>query len=259
MIKFVYVEYGGKDIYFQELKYSLATLLDYHRLRPDEVIVYTENIERYRELPVTAVSIKNNIHDYSLGGRYHFRIKPCVVRRALIELGSGARVLFLDTDTYVKRSLYEHARRINSGCVLMNAREKSDPYPENELRGLSLPSGPVYCYDHSNSLMFNSGVIGVEHAHISQLTDAIHIIDGMLDAGFTAHTIEQCAVTEAFRVSGVEILEVNKEVNHYWRGIDKKYMHKKIGRLKASPHSLPQERIAHSWIRARCEKYFGSE
>ncbi len=257
--RFIFIEYGNKDIYFKELKYSLMTLKSLHNLTIDDIYVYTECVDRYTDLPVTPISIKDDISSYSLGGRYHFRIKPTVIYRALQEQSSARSLFFIDTDTYIKSALSERISEIKSDVVLMNEFEKMDPYPDSVLDNLSLPSGLTYSYSSYLSHMFNSGVLGVSSEHGPIFADALAIIDGMLDAGFKAHTIEQCAVSEAFRIHGVQIREVKKEVVHYWRGTDKKYMHNQLDRhfsLESNDGTLPDFKISHNWFLARWHKVF---
>lgn len=257
--KFIFVEYGNKEVYFKELQYALLTLRSHQHLMASDVCVYTENAERYVNIPVTPISIKNEISEYSLNGRYHFRIKPMVIRRALLEHQDSKGLFFLDTDTYITTGLSDRLDEIKNQTILMNQFEKLNPYPSSRLENLLLPSGLTYSYT-PKACMFNSGVLGILREHEPILVDAVAMIDGMLDAGFQAHTIEQCAVSEAFRIHGVQIKEVKKELVHYWHGSDKRYMHKKLdayfaGATTASMFSMPLVKIPHSWWRARLDKF----
>lgn len=256
---FLYIEYGGQNKYISELKYSLATLFDHHALTPDEIWVYTEDISRYANLPVTPKSIAAELEAYSLGGVYAHRIKPCAVNKALAELPPDTNLVFVDTDTYFKSSLTRRLSTISQRHVLMNKFEKINPYENDVLEHLQLPSGKKYRYDTQKSVMFNSGFLGLNRAHIPCMKDAIAIIDGMIQAKFKAHTIEQCAVSEAFRIHGIAISEVDAELEHYWPSTDKKYMHhhlSKISDANIDSRGLWTERLQHSWWRARLHKYF---
>lgn len=258
--KFLYIEYGRQKTYVDELTYSLATLLDHHSLVKSDVLVYTENTETYAQLPVTAVSIAQDITAYSLHGAYHFRVKPCVIKRALEEHGQDANIVFLDTDTYFKKNTDQYLAQINPKHVLMNKFEKHNPYPGEVLSPVQLPSGKIYAYDEQHSIMYNSGLVGLHAAHTACLADAIAIIDAMVKASFKAHTIEQCAVSEAFRIHQIQMVQLYKEVEHYWPSTDKKYMRRQLAGLAASgvqPNGLPVGRIKHSWLRARLHKLPG--
>jgi hypothetical protein len=253
-LKFLYIDYGGHDSYFSELRYSLATLLDFDKPHPESVLVYTDNVAKYARLPVTAVSIRSDLDEYTLNGTYHYRVKPFVIKRAIEDNKDTEKILFLDTDTYVKASLASKAAKIDATTALMNRFEKRDPYPGDCLDHLELTTGKTYSYDRKVSSMYNSGVVGVSRNHISCLDDAIQILDGMLKAGFGSHTIEQCALSEAFRINGVRIQEVKTEVEHYWRKTDKGYMHKKLKLVLGDDAALPTGRISHNWFLPRLGK-----
>lgn len=256
-IRFIFIEYGNKDIYFQELKYSLMTLKSMHELSADMVWVYTENVSRYEHLPLKAISIQDKLANYSLQGKYHFRIKPNVIKDALSDLPAGWKLVFLDTDTYINQSLVARVSAVRSNLALMNRLEKRNPYPNAVLNDLSLPSGRVYAYSPTETLMYNSGVLGLCVEHMPVLEDAIAITDGMLAAGVNFHTIEQTAVSEAFRIHKIGIEEVHKEVTHYWGKTDKKFMHhqlRKIFEAVPSESYMPTKRIPHNWWLARLSK-----
>jgi hypothetical protein len=254
-LKFLYIDYGGQDSYFSELRYSLATLIDFEKPDPESVLVYTDNVAKYAKLPVTAVSIQSDLDDYTLNGAYHYRVKPFVIKRALEDHKDAERIVFLDTDTYVKAPLARKAAKIDATTALMNRFEKWDPYPGHSLDHLELRTGKTYSYNRKVSSMYNSGVVGISRNHIGCLDDAIQILDGMLKAGFRSHTIEQCALSEAFRINGVKIQEVKTEVEHYWRKTDKGYMHKKLKLVLGDDAALPTGRISHNWLLPRLGKY----
>ena len=135
-----------------------------------------------------------------------------------------------------------------------------NPYPGEVLSSVQLPSGKIYAYDEKHSIIYNSGLVGLHAAHTACLEDAIAIIDAMVNASFKAHTIEQCAVSEAFRIHQIQTAELYKEVEHYWPSTDKKYMRRQLAGLAASgvpPNGLPAGRIKHSWLRARLHNLMG--
>jgi hypothetical protein len=72
------------------------------------------------------------------------------------------------------------------------------------------------------------------------------------------HTIEQTAISEMLRIYNVRITEVFREVTHYVRGADKRYMEAHIAAL--FERSIPRgslklaEPIKLSWLRSRIFK-----
>jgi hypothetical protein len=253
-VKFIYIQYGDKDIYCKELMYSLYTLLELHDLSNKDLFVYTDNVAAYEKLPITPIDIKEHISDYSLNGRYHFRIKPCVMHLALNSINPNEKLIFLDTDTYIKKSLNQVISQIDNGNALMNDFEKKNPYPSDRLDNLLLRSGKFYSYTH-DSIMFNSGLIGVSTAHKNVFVECVDIIDGMLGNGFKAHTIEQCALSEAFRINQINVKAVSDEICHYWRSSDKKYMHREIAKQLFENDLASLKKINHNWLKARIGKY----
>ncbi|HEX3982170.1 MAG TPA: hypothetical protein VHX12_00610, partial [Acidisoma sp.] len=101
MLTYLYLDYGGLPKYRQELKYSLISLRTELGASTDAAIaIYTDAPETYRNWPVTAVDIAGQIAPWSGGGHYYHRIKPAVVRDALIRFAGP--VCFLDSDSIVR-------------------------------------------------------------------------------------------------------------------------------------------------------------
>jgi hypothetical protein len=105
-------------------------------------------------------------------------------------------------------------------------------FPQFEGFQTQLPGGVQYSYG-PKSWMFNSGVIGFHRDNASVLRNALAICDALLLQGRRPHICEQFAVSEAFRLAGVRILETHQVVAHYYRGSAKRYMHHQLRRFVA--------------------------
>ena len=254
--RIVFIEYGLQERFLNQVKYSVMTLQAFNVLKKSEIIVYTEQPEKYKKMAVSTRSIKNKVFNYSLNGKYHFRIKPCVLLDALEE--HQCPILFLDTDTFCKANLNQKIASISPSNVLMNAFESTNPYPQFYMKGIKLPSGKVYSYDPQNTKMFNSGIIGIDKGHKLVLEDAIALIDAMQKNGLQRHTAEQTAISEAFRIHNITISELCKEVMHYTRGTGKDYMDDMIKKEMLSleiDSPFPQNHfIKFNWLRPRLHK-----
>jgi len=254
--RIIFIEYGAQERFLNQIKYSVMTLLAFNKLDRSEIIIYTEQPEKYEKMPVSTRSIVKKVFDYSLGGKYHFRIKPCVLLDALKE--HKCKILFLDTDTFCNGDLNKKISVISQQNVLMNIFESSNPYPEFEMKGIQLPSGKTYSYDPNNTKMFNSGVIGVCPEHEQALEDAIFIIDAMQNHGLQRHTAEQTAISEAFRIHNIHITEMHKEITHYTRGTGKDYMDdmikKELITLEANSPYPKNKFIKFNWLIPRLHK-----
>ena len=103
--KYIYLDYGGKIDYFNELRYSLLSLKEQQGTKPLDVIIYTDDPQKYENISQSTISISEKIEEYSRGGAYYHRLKPCVLLHALELLKSEDDLIFLDTDTIIKKSL----------------------------------------------------------------------------------------------------------------------------------------------------------
>lgn len=254
--RIIFIEYGASQRYSNQVKYSVMTLQAHNQLDSSEIVIYTETPERYSNLAVSTRSIKEKVFEYSLGGKYHFRIKPRVLLDAIEE--HQCKVLFLDTDTFCNASLMERINSIDEKNILMNVFEKANPYPDFILKNIPLPSGLIYSYNEKKSKMYNSGVIGIDPSHQKAIKDAIALIDVMQAQGLKYHTAEQTALSESFRIHNIHIHEVNKEITHYTRGTGKDFMDNEIQKELANlPTDSPypaNKFIALGWFKPRLHK-----
>ncbi len=257
--KFIYIEYGGIKRYKLELLYSVATLLKHNKLEKSDVIIYTETPSFFKSLDVTIISIKDRVPTYSNNWSYTFRVKPCVILDALKEF--QCPILFLDTDTIVNTNLSKLIGKISANNVLLNRLEKINPYPSITNFSTDIPNLGKYLYSHTESVMYNSGIIGVCKDHISILEKSIFLLDAMRSAGVNAHTVEQTSLSEVLRISGINISEVLTEITHYCRGAEKEYMayklFKRLGDWDNSALPSLDHPIKLSYFRARLFKRLG--
>jgi negative regulator of replication initiation len=78
--------------------------------------------------------------------------------------------------------------------------------------------------------MFNSGLIGMEPAHLSLLDDTLAMIDALIGRAKKFPAIEQFALSEVLRLSQVGIAEIHGTFLHYWQGRRRIYMANRIAR-----------------------------
>jgi hypothetical protein len=74
---------------------------------PIEIVILTENPDEFESYPVKVLSISTNQrNEWSLDGKYHFRIKNRGMAYVMdqLELTEQDKILFLDTDTYFHKS-----------------------------------------------------------------------------------------------------------------------------------------------------------
>ena len=257
MTTFLYIDYGASPYIGRELRYSLATLLAEYA-GDARVVVYTDKPAAYSALhpAVSCRDIAPDFVDWTRGGAYSHRIKPCVLLDALRR--EGGLCALVDTDSYVRPGFAGALEAAVAAGPAMDHVEGRDPYPEIAGFTATLPGAGAYVYDRATALMANSGLIAARAPRdVAALEDAVALIDALWDAGHRLFKIEQIAITEAFRLHGLEIGETRPAFQHYFRRSLKRYMHWRIDRwLRREPQFRPQRpSIAHSRNAVRLFNY----
>jgi hypothetical protein len=231
MLTYLYLDYGGLPKYRQELKYSLISLREDLGDRPAAIAVYSDAPEAYRNWPVTAVGIAGRIPEWSGNGLYYHRIKPEVVRDALARF--AAPVCFLDADSIVRPGFHAEVTAKIGEAVVVNVFERNNPFPPLSGFRCRLPHLGDYRYDVGNSLMYNSGLIGMRPEHAPLLDDTLAMIDALIGRAKKFPAIEQFALSEVLRLSGTPVAEVRDSFLHYWQGRRRIYMANQIAKSLA--------------------------
>lgn len=221
-MRFVYLDFGGKRRYRQELRYSASTLIAEIPEASGNIIVYTDAPEVYaNERHVRAIDISGALPAMTNRGEYVFRAKPCVMLDALRTFSEPC--VFLDTDTFAKPGF---GRAINAKLArgaVMDRRLERNPFPECIGAEVALPSGKTWRYD-DQAVMYNSGVIGARPEHAAAIEDAICIIDAIRPASRRTHVQEQFAVNAALQLHEIEISTTRRTLHHYCQHGQKWYM-----------------------------------
>ena len=231
-LTFIYVDYGYSNLgrLYTELRYSLATLLHWKFQAPVDVAVYTDKPGRYRDLPVRIVDISSKTKEFSLEGRYHHRIKPCVL---LEEMKNNSNFcIMIDTDTFFQNGFFQKLwSALNAGSVAMDLFHGRNTFPEISEFSAILPNIGLYRYDPEKSVEYNSGLIAVDPTkHLPVVEDAIALIDAILAQNKMLITLEQIALSECLRVHNIQVTFMRPVFQHYYPTAHKRYMHWHIRR-----------------------------
>jgi hypothetical protein len=257
MRNYLYLDYGGREKYRRELKFSLIGLLaglDPARAR---IVVYTDAPGLYAQWPVTAVDIAGRLTQMSGGGAYWHRVKPAVVLDALRRFSEP--VCFLDSDSIITPDFHAELAEKAAQAVVMNGFEKKNPWPG--LKGFStmLPHLGHYAYDSAGSVMHNSGLIGMTPAHIGALEDTLALIDALIGRAKKMPTLEQFALSEILRLNAIPVAEIRESFFHYWQGRKRIYMAGQIRKkLAADWNDLtpPRETVDMNYWKIRAYNYY---
>lgn len=229
-LTFIYVAYGNLDRLYLELRYSLATLLYWKSEAAVDVVIYTDNPDRYRDLPVRVVDMSSRIDEFSRGGLYRHRIKPSVL---LEEMRRNSNFCVMaDTDTFFQDGFFEKLlATVRAGSVAMDRFHQRNPFPGLAGFSAELPNIGLYRYDPKKSVEFNSGLIAVDPVkHLPVVEDALALVDAMLDQKRELITIEQIALSESLRIHNIEVTTMRPLFRHYYRVAHKRYMQRHIRR-----------------------------
>ena len=99
----LYIVYGADQGYYDGAKFSLLTFKYWSKQENIEIVVLTEKPEEFSGYQVKVISIPNEKkNEWSLDGKYHFRIKNRGLAYAMDELNlkEKDKILFFDADTY---------------------------------------------------------------------------------------------------------------------------------------------------------------
>jgi hypothetical protein len=231
MIHFIYLHYGPSEALRSELKYSYLTLRRFLDPQRHRVVIYTDAPDLFGAWPVTTVSLAGKIDAYSAGRRFNHRIKLAVLHQALTEFGD---VVLLDSDSVVLAGFPARIDDALSRGAAMNRLELRNPAPELVGFEATLPHAGRYRYDPARSHMFNSGLIAMRAAQAPTAADALALTDAILDVPVARETLnrrEQLAISEALRVHGVAIAEIDDVFRHYWKRSWKRYADWRLQRL----------------------------
>ena len=220
----VLLSYGSRDEQVAETKY--AVLSAYRLLRPSddiEVVLYTDNPSSFDDMPVRLRPIaKEELAAWAGPSGYPYRRKLEVLRDALNQ--TGHPVVFVDSDTWFRKSPVRLFQRIGRGKSLMHVREgslrnaKGPPdwreFIESAQRRTWMTSSgsPLTI---SSDVMWNSGVIGLDRVNSVLVEDALALVDQVKSSECDLWCIEQFAVGYLL-MCNTELAAAFDVVFHYW-------------------------------------------
>ena len=219
----VLLSYGGRDDQVAETKYAILSA--YRWARPSdgiEIVLYTDNPSRFDDMPVRLRPIAaEELEGWTGPEGYQYRRKLEVLRDALIQ--TGRPVVFVDSDTWFRRSPVRLFDRIGRGRSIMHVREGSlrgRPFPQYchdfvdcvESRTWKTSSGSPL--DITSDVVWNSGVIGLDPLDNVLVDDALALIDQVY-CKCELWFLEQFAIA-FFLMRSTDVRGASDIVFHYW-------------------------------------------
>lgn len=219
----VLLSYGGRDDQVAETKYAILSA--YRWARPSdgiEIVLYTDNPSRFDDMPVRLRPIAaEELEAWTGPEGYQYRRKLEVLRDALIQ--TGRPVVFVDSDTWFRRSPARLFDRIGRGRSIMHVREgnlRGRPFPQYchdfvdcvESRTWKTSSGSPL--DITSDVVWNSGVIGLDPLDNVLVDDALALIDQVY-CKCELWFLEQFAIA-FFLMRSTDVRGASDIVFHYW-------------------------------------------
>jgi len=219
----VLLSYGGRDDQVAETKYAILSA--YRWARPSdgiEIVLYTDNPSRFDDMPVRLRPIAaEELEGWTGPEGYQYRRKLEVLRDALIQ--TGRPVVFVDSDTWFRRSPVRLFDRIGRGRSIMHVREgnlRGRPFPQYchdfvdcvESRTWKTSSGSPL--DITSDVVWNSGVIGLDPLDNVLVDDALALIDQVY-CKCELWFLEQFAIA-FFLMRSTDVRGASDIVFHYW-------------------------------------------
>ncbi|BAU10053.1 hypothetical protein LEP3755_05330 [Leptolyngbya sp. NIES-3755] len=177
-----YFFYGGNETYKLELFFSILSALKQLQSKSSDIIisVVTDQVDFDPDLPIDILHVSpEELAIWTNGGTYNHRAK-CFAMKKLLE-HYQCPVVLADTDTYFLKHPSELFDRISPTQTVMHCKEVDaiadyslyQPFLHNLGNGLEI-GGIRLTRD---SPVYNSGVIGVDAAHLSLMDQAIAVLD----------------------------------------------------------------------------------
>jgi hypothetical protein len=228
LINHIVIAYGSSLGYQHGAKYQILRLISRFGIANRKITVVTDLPRLFDNYPVEVLHLDaSKKEQWGGGGADHFGIKLKGFAWAASLVDAVAHVL-LDTDMYWTSDPVKLIEPVNAGLVIMyqdegpimGARNRSIRRFEEGLTQLQLPwSGGIYTLNRE-SRMYGSAIIAMGRENVEIMDHAFELFR-VLSPHVEAHTVEQFALSECLRMSGLKITEGKRYTNN-WSSTGKK-------------------------------------
>jgi heptosyltransferase-3 len=260
-----YIVYGNSIDHYNSTKYSVLNLLNYTNDTNIKIVILSENTDEFEDYPITTIKItEQQKNDWSLNGKYHFRIKNLGLQYILKMLGlsKNDKILFFDADVYFKKSPLMLFDLITDTQIVMYKNEgrihkkKRFDYYKSSLKGKLIQYKKDGDYTlNSNSEMWGSAIIGVPALAYHSILDADLLMSSLLKILDIdkAHTIEQFSLVEILRKE-FKVIEGKKYINIFSTSGKKYFALKKINNFLKENNHLDIESLSEKSLGVNIER-----
>jgi len=219
----LYLAFGHRsDIYLQTI-FSCESLLAIHK-KDVKVHIFTDNPQKFERIKDYVKLHHFSVEEveeemYVNGIRYFFRIKLKLIERFVLKYPNES-LMFLDSDTFVYKSLNDIFEIVKQGKAVMHEPErlfskpetKTDKHVWRKLRNKSIAGIPIT----KDTMGWNSGVIGIPTGNnLAIIQKSIEVCDELIMLCKRRSFVEQNAYSIVFaNMCGIE--KANQCIAHYW-------------------------------------------
>jgi hypothetical protein len=226
----LYIVYGADQGYYDGAKFSLLTFKYWSKEENIEIVVLTEKPKEFSDYQVRVISIPDvKKNEWSLNGKYHFRIKNRGLAYVMdeLKLEEQDKILFFDADTYFHKSPLPLFNLIqpNQALFYLNEgliykRKRFNVYVRH-LEGKRIEIDGEFYELSKKSALWGSLMVGI----MANMRPSLDWADKLLLKFFDlvpSHTIEPFALSESL-LRKYRIVEGNFFVSLYSTSRKKKY------------------------------------
>ncbi len=243
----LYIVYGDDQTYYDGAKFSFLTFMNWTVEKDSiEYVVLTEKPTEFSDYPVTVLSISpEQKKEWSLNGKYHFRIKNKGMSYIIKELGlvDSDKIIFFDTDTYFKNSPLNLFNLINEKQALLYlnegliySRRRFNVYIKS-LENVPIKIDNELYLLSKKSSMWGSLMVGLMPNMLSRLDWADKLMLKFVEL-VPAHTIEPFSLAESL-IRKFSIVEGKKYVSLYSTSRKKDFCRGILKNFFLEYHSYP--------------------
>lgn len=229
-----YIVYGNNQIYYDGVKFSFLTLMNWTSLNDSiEIVVLTEKPEEFKNYPINILKLsRKQISSWSLNNAYHFRIKNRGLAYIMdcLDLKNEDKILFFDADTYFHKSplklfdlIQPHQALFYLNEGLIYKRKRFKVYVQSLEGKIINVGGQKYQLSKSSSL-WGSLMIGIMPNMRSSLEWSDLLLLKFHDM-VPSHTIEPFALSESL-LRKYQLVEGKKFVSLYSTSRKREYAKK---------------------------------
>ncbi|ADZ92497.1 glycosyltransferase [Marinomonas mediterranea] len=231
---FVYILYGTNQKYYREALISICSVLD--KMKSSNIIILSELVDFFPPHPrLTIVPLDLSMKSkWMESSDYHFKLKLAGLRYILEN--HAKKIIFLDSDTIIKKDISSYFNHITESSFLMHKFEgklskqrHSRHYSQIFNKQFEHKDyGQILCT--KNCSMYNSGVIGICNKSLTLLNTALWLMEQIVPL-ISTHTAEQFSLGKTLSEKGEIITLGDNSVFHYWHKGPKNYIHDQSNEL----------------------------